>query len=216
LQRIESSDPAITKLRLAGTALARWKGEASDVECTDFRVKFHRFSTVRGAEFHRFESRAYYEIEVKQTCPCPQFGFCTSDFQKQLSSQDGFGFGKGCGDDLHSWGWDGSRRLFWCCKKESIREVNWKSGDCLGFEIDFTSNTTKLSINGVFVHEHVFSSSTHTLYACISAQNSEVFVNFGWNIPDKSFLFPPNGLDLLQRYYTSENLIMRCSLAHYR
>ena len=71
LQRIESSDPTITKLRLAGTALAPWKGEASDVECTDFRVKFHRFSTVRGAEFHRCESRAYYEIEVKRTCPGP-------------------------------------------------------------------------------------------------------------------------------------------------
>ena len=82
--------------------------------------------------------------------------------------------------------------MFWCCGKKSIPEINWKSGDCLGFEIDFTSNTTKLSINGVFVHEHEFSSSTHTLYACISAQNSEVFVNFGWNIPDKLFLFPPN------------------------
>lgn len=115
LQRIESSDPAITKLRLSGsprTSLARWKGEASDVECADFRVKFHRFSTVRGAEFHRFESRAYYEIEVKQTCPCPQFGFCTSDFQKKLSYS-----GEGCGDDLHSWGWMGADDCFGVVEK---------------------------------------------------------------------------------------------------
>jgi hypothetical protein len=187
LQLIESSDPAITKLRLEGTALAPWKGEASDVECSDFRVTFHRFSTVRGAEFHRCESQAYYEIVVKQTCPCPQFGFCTSDFQTQLS-----GSNEGCGDDLHSWGWDGSRRLFWCGAKKSIPEVNWKSGDCLGFEIDFTSNATKLSINGVLVHKHEFSSSTHTLYACMSAQNCEIYVNFGWNVRGKSFLFPPN------------------------
>jgi Ran GTPase-activating protein (RanGAP) involved in mRNA processing and transport len=189
LRRIERSDPALTKLRHSGTCLALWQGETGSVQLSDSSVRFRDWSTVRGAEFHRSELRIYYEITVEQTCPCPQFGFCTSEFSKQLSySSDG------CGDDFHSWAWDGSRQLFFWCAETFVSQVHWKSGDCLGFEIDFISNTTKLSVNGIFVHEHEFSSSTHTLYACMSARKSQVFVNFGWNIPEVPFSFPPNWL----------------------
>jgi len=160
------------------STLQQWRGESSRNDISKFvldgSVKFSDFSTLRGSAFNRSELHGYYEVKVKEAGRFPQFGFCTLEFQQNASEKN-----NGCGDDAYSWGWDGQRKLFWCNGETAKSEIQWTAGDCLGFEVDFTCNTTRFSKNGKLLHEHVFSGSIDTLLACITAKTGDYTVNFG-------------------------------------
>ena len=51
------------------------------------------------------EGRSYFEIEVVEVGGMPQLGWADADFT--------VGRGSGVGDDEHSWGIDGARRMVW-------------------------------------------------------------------------------------------------------
>jgi hypothetical protein len=82
--------------------------------------------------------------------------------------------------------------------------VTWKANDYLGFEVDFTKNTTYFSINGQRVHAHEFSGDIDTLFACMTATVGDIVVSFGEGASFESsglpFKYPPawikSGLDL--------------------
>ena len=53
------------------------------------------------------EGQWYYEIEIIRGTGIGQLGWADLDF---IGAARG---GRGIGDDLHSWGWDGARVLMW-------------------------------------------------------------------------------------------------------
>jgi hypothetical protein len=146
---------------------------------TTGQVRFkNSFATVRGPAFHRSQSEGFFEIRVIKAGPCPQFGFCTSDFTKTPGRSN-----TGCGDDAHSWGWDGQRNIFWQ-NAEMYRptQISWSVGDVLQFKVDFTCSTTYFSKNGQVVHGHAFSFGISTLYPCISAEDAIIQVSLNTSI----------------------------------
>ncbi len=171
--------------------LQSWRGDICRNDTSKFAldgsVTFYDFSTLRGPAFHRSESRGYYEIQVKEAGKYPQYGFCTPQFPQDVSESN-----KGCGDDANSWAWDGMRNTFWhngANSKNSL--IKWTAGDCLGFEVDFITNNLLFSKNGKHIYQESFSTGTDTMFACISAETGEIAVNFGMNIPDTHFEYPP-------------------------
>ena len=56
------------------------------------------------------EGQWYYEIEIIKGTGIGQLGWADLDF---IGAARG---GRGIGDDLHSWGWDGARVLMWSNK----------------------------------------------------------------------------------------------------
>jgi hypothetical protein len=139
------------------------------------------FATVRGPAFNRSESEAFFEIRVLQAGPIPQFGFCTSDFTKTPGRTD-----QGCGDDEHSWGWDGRRNSFWQNSfngRHESPQISWSEGDTLQFKVDFKCNKTYFSKNGQRIHEHAFSAGIMTLYPCITAKDDVILVSVNRPIP---------------------------------
>ena len=164
--------------KLSGECLTPWRGHSSGVELSilqcSVRVQFlFSFTTLRGPAFHRSQSQGYYEITVTRSGNRPQFGFCTSDFTKNYND-----IRIGCGDDQHSWGWDGIRQLFLNDGAQTQTEMAWADGDRLEFEVDFTCNKTYFSKNGQRVEEHAFSPSILTLHPCISARDCNIVVSF--------------------------------------
>jgi len=163
--------------KLSDKCLTPWKGHSSGVELSSLscsvKVRFLSFTTLRGPAFHRSQSQGYYEITVTRSGNCSQFGFCTSDFTKNHNDVR-----IGCGDDQHSWGWDGIRQLFLNDGTQTQAGMAWTDGDRLEFEVDFTCNTAYFSKNGQRVHHHAFSPSILTLHPCISARDCSIVVSF--------------------------------------
>jgi len=157
-----------------------WQGPSSGLDLSNYAseslIIFHKenFCTVRGPALNRHQRLCGYEIQVLNSGVNPQFGFCTEAFKQNFNAVR-----TGCGDDSLSWAWDGVRHRFWFTDSRDIPEITWTIGDILTFECDFSCNTARLSINGVRVHEHAFSSDTHVIYPAMSGQGDRVMVNFG-------------------------------------
>jgi hypothetical protein len=87
-------------------------------------------------------------------------------------------------------GWDGHRGLFWLNGQRNC-SISFKQNDILGFEVDFSNNSTIILQNGTKLHEHVFHSSIDTLHACITAKTGVIGVCFGPGVSGKDFKYPP-------------------------
>jgi len=77
--------------------------------------------------------RYYFEVEVIRS-GLAQIGWASIYFSP--SDEKGIG----CGDDVHSWAYDGSRRQKWNVNSTSWGS-NWKPGDVLGCAIDIDPRT---------------------------------------------------------------------------
>ena len=87
----------------------------------------------------------YYEVTLL-TAGLMQIGWATSKFLDVKTTIDSTGrhvkgHGDGCGDDLHSWGYCGSRGLLWHgnsvtmhyeSPSSSVDLAKWKAGDVVG------------------------------------------------------------------------------------
>jgi hypothetical protein len=80
--------------------------------------------------------------------------------------------------------------LFWQNGQRHC-SVSFKQNDILGFEVDFSNNTTTILQNGTKLHDHVFHCSIDSLYACITAKTGVIGVCFGPDVSGKDFKYPP-------------------------
>jgi hypothetical protein len=160
--------------------LEHWKGHVDGVDLSHFaseglvEFKSTNFCTVRGPAFHRRQISCGYEIKVLEPGECPQYGFCTSAFGRNDRET-----GHGCGDDSHSWAWDGVRHQFWNNGCQNFPQISWACGDVLTLECDFSCNMTRISKNGINMLEYAFSPDIEILYPAITGQGDKVEVNFG-------------------------------------
>jgi hypothetical protein len=114
------------------------------IEPKDHWVEFGKWCTVKAEYFCKQGTVSYFEVELKRYSGCsdPQFGFCTSKFEKQTFGR--FGASHGVGDDEDSWGVDGERCMLWggdSCPEPSRFErlYEWKESDVIGFVCDMKS-----------------------------------------------------------------------------
>ena len=82
----------------------------------------------------------YYEI-VLESDGLGQLGWADMEFVGDS------GYGRGCGDDKHSWGFDGMRVLWWHNGQQSWGK-KWRDGDILGCAVDLDERTISWSLNG--------------------------------------------------------------------
>lgn len=85
--------------------------------------------------------------------------------------------------------------MFWLNGQRNC-SISFKQNDILGFEVDFSNNSTTILQNGTKLHEHVFHSgfglcSIDTLHACITAKTGVIGVCFGPDVSGKDFKYPP-------------------------
>ncbi|XP_031565217.1 uncharacterized protein LOC116300481 [Actinia tenebrosa] len=85
--------------------------------------------------------RFYYECKTA-TAGYMQLGWADEDFQA-IAEQ-----GKGCGDDAHSWAYDGKRCLKWHENKKEKYGEAWSAGDVIGIAIDIDQRQIMFSLNG--------------------------------------------------------------------
>ena len=72
-----------------------------------------------------------------------QLGWADLDFKAAIDE------GKGAGDDVHSWAYDGFRCLKWHSNKKEGFGKKWKAGDVIGAAIDLDgSPSVSFSLNG--------------------------------------------------------------------
>jgi hypothetical protein len=165
--------------------LKQWRGPSSTVDFSSYAassvVSFNEFSTVRGQAFHRNQVFGFFEIEVIESGPCPQFGFCSRSF----SSIDGES-GDGVGDDAQSWGWDGQRHVRWMNGQQPLSKISWNTGDVLGFLCDFKSLSMSFFRNGCEIDTINFERSIDVLYAALTGRGTIIKI---MNVGD--YKFPP-------------------------
>jgi hypothetical protein len=124
------------------------ENDIPNIDLKDRWIDFRKWSTVRAEYFCNEGTTAYFEIVLERYsgCSAPQFGFCTSEFEKQTFGR--FGTHVGVGDDDKSWGIDGERCLLWSGGKSESYErfVEWDEDDVLGFVCDMKSEPSQKNI----------------------------------------------------------------------
>lgn len=100
------------------------------------------FPSAIGAGILLTSGKWYYEINIEGD-GLGQLGWADLEFVGDSS------YGRGCGDDKHSWGFDGNRVLWW--HSASVRwGKRWYDGDVLGCAVDMDARTISWSLNGSF------------------------------------------------------------------
>ena len=85
------------------------------------------------------KGKFYYEIELLSDFDGPQCGWLSADFE--AGKKDG----NGVGDDVHGWGFDGQRCLWWHNgEKKPLNILKWKVHDVLGFSVDLDQGQMQL------------------------------------------------------------------------
>ena len=81
----------------------------------------------------------YYEIEFLSDFAAPQCGWLSADFEG--GEEDGHGVG----DDVHGWGFDGQRCLWWHNgERKPLNILKWTVHDVLGFSVDLDQGQMQL------------------------------------------------------------------------
>jgi thioredoxin 1 len=84
----------------------------------------------------------YFEL-ILNSGGCMQLGFCDSAFKPNARR------GEGCGDDDHSWAVDLLRNRRWGSWSSKFQsEMQWKTGDIIGCELDLVTNEIRYNLNG--------------------------------------------------------------------
>lgn len=102
--------------------------------------------------------------------------------------------GKGCGDDEHSWAYDGMRRLKWHNNKKEQYGRQWKAGDVICIAVNLDDKEISFGLNGDWTAEMgcAFSRVTFegAVYPCLSLMRGErVQINLGTKT--NPFVYPP-------------------------
>ena len=122
--------------------------DVPNIELKDRWIDFKKWSTVKAEYFCSEGAIAYFELVLERYsgCSAPQFGFCTSDFEKPKFGK--FGTRLGVGDDAKSWGIDGERCMLWAGEKSEPYEKfpEWEEDDVLGFVCDMRSEDSRGNI----------------------------------------------------------------------
>eukprot|EP00900_Chrysochromulina_parva_P014337 jgi/Chrpa1/22904/Chrysochromulina_OHIO_Genome00027903-RA len=135
-----------------GAVLSHLRGEQGQVIIGDDVIAFHVFSTVGALELLTTSGVAYFEaviLEVSSRGCCPQLGFATPAF---VTGDDAPRY-EGVGDDAHSWGLDGIRKLKWSARKDSPWACTWKVGDTIGLAANVDLGKIAVSKNGSWTGE---------------------------------------------------------------
>ena len=88
------------------------------------------------------QGKWYYEVSIDEN-GLGQLGWADMEFVGDS------GFGRGVGDDKHSWAFDGQRVLWWHNDRQRWGKA-WTAGDILGCAIDMDKRTMSFSLNGSF------------------------------------------------------------------
>lgn len=89
----------------------------------------------------QMQGKYYYECKII-TDGYMQLGWADEMF-KAIASE-----GKGCGDDAHSWAFDGMRCLKWHKNNKVQYGQRWKTGDVVGFAVDLSKGEISFYLNG--------------------------------------------------------------------
>lgn len=92
--------------------------------------------------------------------------------------------GKGCGDDQHSWAYDGMRGLKWHSNNKEQYGRRWKAGDMICMALSLEDGEISFGLNGDWEGEMgcAFSGVTFegAVYPCLSLMRGErVQINLG-------------------------------------
>lgn len=129
----------------------------------------------------------YYECKTA-TAGYMQLGWADEDFQA-IADQ-----GKGCGDDAHSWAYDGKRCLKWHENKKEKYGEAWSAGDIIGIAIDIDQRQITFSLNGKDLGEAFKNISiSGAVYPCMSLARGERVQIFLGNESDPFHHQPPAG-----------------------
>jgi hypothetical protein len=145
------------------------------------------FPSVGCRGYHVTSGKWYYEVNLT-TAGCMQFGWVDLAYEGAADQ------GQGVGDDVHSWAFDGWRKLKWHDLSSSWGS-KWSPGDVLGIAVDMDNLTMTFSLNGYSEEIGMglaFSDFSYHggLYPCASFNRNEKFqFNFGFS----GFKFLPEG-----------------------
>ena len=89
----------------------------------------------------QIRGKFYYECKTS-TGGYMQLGWADDKFSAIADK------GKGCGDDEHSWAYDGMRCLKWHNNKKERYGLHWKAEDVIGFAVDLDKGEVSFSLNG--------------------------------------------------------------------
>jgi len=105
------------------------------------------FNTYVVEDFLVTEGKWYWEVTIVEPSPCPQLGVVASNANLVKDMN-------GVGDDPRGWGVDGTRRTTWDAgssrrwNNNPQFESRWNEGDVIGFALDVTEGSMKISKNG--------------------------------------------------------------------
>ena len=133
----------------------------------------------------------YYECKAP-TAGYMQLGWADENF-KAIAEE-----GKGCGDDAHSWAYDGKRCLKWHENKKEKYGDTWRPGDIVGMAIDIDQRQMMFSLNGEdFGKAFENLSFSGAVYPCMSLARGERVQLFLGNESDPFNHQPPAGFQPL-------------------
>ena len=125
---------------------------------------FHTFASVRGDCLCPAGAKGYYELEVLVEPSCPQWGFCSVEWERVDDcircevgdDKEWSGEYIGVGDDKESWGVDGDRVLKWHGGEQGPFGRAWRKGDVIGLACELPPverdgrGRILVSVNGKF------------------------------------------------------------------
>lgn len=129
----------------------------------------------------------YYECKTN-TGGYMQLGWADESFRAIADE------GKGCGDDEHSWAYDGMRRLKWHKNNKEQYGRKWKAGDVICVAVYLEKGEISFGLNGDWEGDmgRAFSEVTFDggVYPCLSLMRGErVQINLGTKT--NPFVYPP-------------------------
>jgi len=144
--RTDNTKPTLSrKTSLSQQRLLRL--EATNNCNSDFKVRegntidsVRCFPSVAAMEVLLACGKWYYEVTIVRA-GLAQVGWADTSFTGQSSN------GNGCGDDLHSWGYDGLRAMKWHGSGIEWGR-KWSEGDVVGVLANLDERTVSFSING--------------------------------------------------------------------
>jgi hypothetical protein len=154
--RLDALQQCVAISVTGGAVLSHLRGEQGQVTIVSGGiVTFSSFSTVGALELLTTSGVAYFEAVILEASSgflmgcCPQLGFATPAFV----TGDDAPPNEGVGDDAHSWGLDGIRKLKWSVRKDSPWACTWKVGDTIGLAANVDLGKIAVSKNGSWTGE---------------------------------------------------------------
>lgn len=152
-EALQAEEAALEDLRGKGEPLLRrlrgLPGKSVAIDASERKLAFNQFSTAGAPDKLATAGILYYEIELVVVDRFPQIGFALGEFETSDTSS-----GEGVGDDVVSWGLDGSRALRWYMGNPVGWACKWEVGDVIGLAANIDVGKVAVSKNGSWSEEH--------------------------------------------------------------